>query len=143
MIQMQWQGTDGFFVSDDPDLLDVDRVHTWLSSESYWAAGRPLEVVRRSIEGSITLGCYSSGNTQVGVCRWVTDGATFGWLCDVFVDSGNRGRGLGVFLVESALSHPAVKGLRLLLLGTRDAQDLYSRFGFVAATGNWMEKRSR
>jgi len=118
-------GTNGFFVSDDQDLLDVERVHAWLSSESYWAAGRPLEVVRRSIEGSITLGCYSSESTQVGICRWVTDGATFGWLCDVFVDSGNRGRGLGVFLVESALAHPAVKGLRLLLLGTRDAQGLY------------------
>ena len=139
---MERQGTDGFFVSDDPNLLDVERVHAWLSTESYWAAGRPLEVVRRSIEGSITFGCYSSENSQVGVCRWVTDGATFGWLCDVFVDSGNRGRGLGVLLVESALSHPAVKGLRLLLLGTRDAQGLYSRFGFVPATGNWMEKRS-
>jgi ribosomal protein S18 acetylase RimI-like enzyme len=59
----------------------------------------------------------------------------------VFVDSGHRRCGLGVFLVESAMSHPAVEGLRLLLLGTRDAQGLYGRFGFVIATGNWMEKR--
>ena len=139
---MLWQGADGFFVSDDPDLVDTERVHAWLSNESYWAAGRPLEVVRRSIEGSITLGCYSSDASQVGVCRWVTDRATFGWLCDVFVDAGHRGRGLGVFLVESAMSHPALEGLRLLLLGTRDAQGLYSRFGFVTATGNWMEKRA-
>jgi GNAT superfamily N-acetyltransferase len=138
---MQWQRADGFFVSDDPELVDTGRVHAWLSNESYWAVGRPLEVVKRSIAGSITLGCYSSDGSQVGVCRWVTDRATFGWLCDVFVDSGHRRCGLGVFLVESAMSHPAVEGLRLLLLGTRDAQGLYGRFGFVIATGNWMEKR--
>jgi predicted GNAT family N-acyltransferase len=139
---MQWDRGDGYFVSDDGNLVDVDRVHDWLSNESYWASGRPIEVVRRSIEQSITLGCYEPGGNQIGVCRWVTDCATFGWLCDVFVDNGQRGRGLGVFLVQSALAHPAVQGLRLLLLGTRDAQDLYSRFGFVTSTGNWMEKRS-
>ena len=139
---MQWQGADGYFVSDDPNLVDVDRVHAWLSNESYWADGRPMEVVRRSIEGSITLGCYAPDGTQVGVCRWVTDCATFGWLCDVFIDADQRGRGLGVFLVESAMAHPAVQGLRLLLLGTRDAQGLYSRFGFVTSTRNWMELRA-
>ena len=143
VIGVQWRRDDGYFVSDDRDLVDVDRVHGWLANESYWASGRPLEVVRRSIEGSITLGCYAPDGNQAGICRWVTDCATFGWLCDVFVDVGQRGQGLGVFLVESAVQHPAVQGLRLLLLGTRDAQGLYSRFGFVTATGNWMEKRSR
>jgi GNAT superfamily N-acetyltransferase len=138
---MQWDRADGYFVSDDRNLVDVYRVHRWLADESYWARGRPLEVVRRSVEGSITLGCYAVDGNQVGVCRWVTDRATFGWLCDVFVDSGHRGRGLGVFLVDSAMAHPAVQGLRLLLLGTRDAQDLYSRFGFVSSSRNWMEKR--
>ncbi|MGO9342047.1 MAG: GNAT family N-acetyltransferase [Acidimicrobiales bacterium] len=129
-------------MTDDSDLVDVQRVHAWLSDESYWAAGRPLEVVRRSLEGSITLGCYAPDRSQVGVCRWVTDRATFGWLCDVFVDTGHRGKGLGVFLVGSAMAHPAVEGLRLLLLGTRDAHDLYSRFGFVAFGDRWMEKRN-
>ena len=140
---MQWRRDDGHFVSDDRDLVDVERIHEWLSSESYWANGRSLEVVRRSIEGSIVLGCYAPDGMQVALCRWVTDSATFGWLCDVFVDADQRGQGLGVFLVESAMKHPAVQGLRLLLLGTRDAQGLYSRFGFVTATGNWMEKRSQ
>jgi GNAT superfamily N-acetyltransferase len=139
---MQWRRDDGFFVTDDPELVDVERVHVWLCNESYWAAGRPLAVVRRSIEGSITLGCYAPDNSQVGLCRWVTDSATFGWLCDVFVDTGYRGKGLGVFLVESALAHPAVEDPRLLLLATRDAQGLYGRFGFVDSGGRWMEKRN-
>jgi GNAT superfamily N-acetyltransferase len=64
------------------------------------------------------------------VCRWITDTATFAWLCDVFVDAGYRGEGVGVFLVGAAMEHPAVAGLRLLL-GTRDAHPLYHRFGFT------------
>jgi GNAT superfamily N-acetyltransferase len=143
MAPREWHRADGYFVSDDRDLVDVDRVHAWLSDGSYWAAGRPIEVVRRSIDGSITLGCYASDGEQVGVCRWVTDSATFGWLCDVFVDTGQRGNGLGIFLVQSAMAHPAVRGLRLLLLGTRDAHGLYSRFGFVTSEANWMELRSQ
>jgi len=138
---MEWRRDDGHFVSDDRQLVDLERVHRWLSDESYWAAGRPFELVARSIENSVTLGCYNSAGLQVGICRWVTDSATFGWLCDVFVDAGHRGSGLGVFLVESALAHPAVEGLRLLLLATRDAHDLYGKFGFVNPTATFMERR--
>lgn len=77
---------------------------------------------------------------QVGFCRWVTDRATFAWLCDVFVDTPHRSRGLGVFLVRTAMEHPDVAGLRLVL-GTRDAHELYRRFGFdaLAAPERWME----
>jgi len=138
---MAWRRGDGYWVSDDKAHLDVDRIHRWLSVESYWAAGRSMEVVRRSLEGSITLGCYSRDGAMVGVCRWVTDSATFVWLCDVFIDTAERGSGLGVFLVGSAMSHPAVQGIRLLCLATHDAHGLYRQFGFGPATGSWMEVR--
>lgn len=140
---MESRRDDGYWVSDNPDHLDVDLIHGWLSEESYWAQGRSLELVKRSILESIAIGCYAPDGTQVGLCRWVTDSATFAWLCDVFVDAGHRGDGLGVFLVQSAMDHPAVQGIRLLLLGTRDAHGLYQRFGFGPASENLMERRSR
>ena len=118
-------------MSDKRERLDVARVHRWLSEESYWAAGRPYDVVARSHEHSIVLGCYDPQGELVGFCRWVTDQATFAWLCDVFVDPAERGKGLGVLLVEAATTHPVVDGLRAQFLGTRDAQGLYERFGFV------------
>jgi GNAT superfamily N-acetyltransferase len=133
---------DGYWVSDNPDPLDPDRIHGWLSQESYWAQGRSLELVKRSIRESIVIGCYAPDGAQVGLCRWVTDSATFAWLCDVFVDDRYRGGGLGVYLVQSAMDHPAVRGIRLLLLGTRDAHGLYQRFGFGPASENLMERRS-
>jgi GNAT superfamily N-acetyltransferase len=129
-------------VSDDRGLVDVAQVHAWLSSESYWAEGRPYEIVARSVERSLTLGLYGSDG-QVGVCRWVTDYSTFAWLCDVFVDAEARGAGLGTFLVGAAMDHPDVRDLRLQVLGTRDAHALYRRFGFTSLTSpeRWMERR--
>jgi GNAT superfamily N-acetyltransferase len=42
----------------------------------------------------------------------------------------HRGRGLGVWLVETVLAHPEVRDVRRVMLGTADAHGLYERFGF-------------
>lgn len=125
----RWEGPDGYTVDDDPSRLDLGFIHHWLSTESYWAQGRPLEVTERAVRASLNLGLYDRDGAQAGFCRWVTDQATFGWLCDVFVDGAHRGHQLGVFLVRCAVEHPAVRELRCVL-GTKDAHELYRRFGF-------------
>jgi GNAT superfamily N-acetyltransferase len=127
----EWNGPDGYWASDDPTLIDVDRVHGWLSTLSYWAENRPRPITERALARSLNLGLYDADGTQAGFCRWVTDGATFAWLCDVFIDPAHRGHGLGVFLVRVATGHPDVHGLRMLL-GTKDAHGLYRKFGFAA-----------
>ncbi len=138
---MRWPGPDGYWVSDDRSLVDLARVHEWLSTQSYWARGRSFEVVARSVEESLTLGLYGPDDEQVGMCRWVTDYSTFAWLCDVFVDTRVRGAGLGTFLVATATAHADVGGLRQVL-GTRDAHELYRRFGFesLGFPERWMER---
>ena len=70
---------------------------------------------------------------QAGFSRLVTDYATFAWLCDVFVLEPHRGQGLGKWLVETAVGHPDVAGLRFLL-ATYDAHGLYEQFGFEPAS---------
>jgi GNAT superfamily N-acetyltransferase/uncharacterized damage-inducible protein DinB len=119
-----------FLVSTDPARLDVPLIHDFVSNRSYWAVGRPLEVVQRSIANSLCFGLYERGR-QVAFARVVTDRATFAWLCDVFVLEPYRGRGLSKWLIGCVLSHPALQGLRRVLLGTRDAHGLYERFGFT------------
>jgi GNAT superfamily N-acetyltransferase len=135
--------SDGFVVSDDRERFNVTRVHRWLSEESYWAAGSSLDVVTKSIYGSISLGCFTFDGEQVGITRVVTDGAVFALISDVFVDANYRGRGLGKFLVQSAVERPEVKDVRRMLLATSDAHELYRRFGFskLASPDRWMEKR--
>ena len=81
-------------ISTDPSLVDVALVHRWLSTDAYWALGRPREVVERSVAESLNVGAYDDG-VQVGYARVVTDRATFGWICDVYVDPSRRGAGIG------------------------------------------------
>jgi GNAT superfamily N-acetyltransferase len=122
-------------------MLDLEVVHGFLR-RSYWAAGVPENVVRRSIENSLCFGVYR-GEEQAGFARVVTDRATFAYLADVFVLEEHRGRGIGKWLVEVILSHPDLQGLRRWMLATRDAHDLYRRYAFteLARPGIFMEKK--
>jgi GNAT superfamily N-acetyltransferase len=131
-----------YTISTDPARVDVDLVHRYLAEDSYWAEGVPREVVERSIEHSLVFGLYE-GERQVGFARVVTDRATFAWLADVFVLKAERGQGLGKWLVECVMQHPDLRNLRRWMLGTRDAQELYRRFGFaeLAEPGRFMEVR--
>ena len=132
-----------YTISDDRARLDMDVIHGFLSRESYWARGRSRERVERSIENSLAFGVYRADGRQVGFARVVTDRATFAWLADVFVVSEERGRGLSKWLVECALAHPELQNLRRWLLATRDAQELYRRYGFTEpenAKVTYMEK---
>ena len=60
----------------------------------------------------------------------ISDRATYGYLCDVFVDETQRRSGVGTFLMECVMSHPDLKGLERWSLATRDAHALYRKFGF-------------
>ena len=134
----------GVRISTDPADVDLDWVHAALSERAYWALGRSREVVEHSIRSSICFGAYE-GDRQVGFARVVTDEATFGWVCDVFVEEAWRGRGVGVRLVEAIASDPRLDGLRLVL-ATRDAGDLYRTHGGFQPLANperWMERPRR
>jgi GNAT superfamily N-acetyltransferase len=125
----EWR-RDGFLVTDDPARVDVDVVHTYLSTESYWATHRTRDETEAALAGSwcFTLIDESTG-VVVGFARLVTDRVTYGWVADVFVVRECQGRGLGVFLMASVAD--AAQGINRLQLGTRDAHSLYAKFGFT------------
>jgi GNAT superfamily N-acetyltransferase len=125
---MTWT-KDEFILTTDKSRIDVSFVHHFLR-HSYWAQNIPLEVVQQSIEGSLCF-CLLHTTGQVGFARVITDGATFGYLADVFVDEAWRGKGLSKWMMENIIQHPSLTGLRRLLLATRDAHGLYQQFGFT------------
>jgi GNAT superfamily N-acetyltransferase len=125
---VEWQ-RDGYTISDDPERLDRDAIHRFLAT-AYWSPGIPRDVVERSIGGSLPFGLYAPDGRQVGFARAITDRATFCWIGDVFVLPGERGHGLGLWLMETVVAHPALQGLRRWLLATRDAHELYRKIGF-------------
>jgi GNAT superfamily N-acetyltransferase len=120
---------DGYVISTDRARLDLDAIWGFLRT-SYWSPNVPREIVERSVERSLAFGLYAGDGRQAGFARVVTDGTTFAWIADVFVLEPHRGHGLGVWLMETVLSHPDVSGARMVFLGTTDAHSLYERFGF-------------
>lgn len=123
-----------FLISTDPARLDLDYLCRALNA-TYWAQGRPPEVIRASVRNSLCFGVYRKATQeQVGFARVVTDQATFSWVCDVLIDERCRGQGLGKWLVACVVAHPWVKNTTSLL-GTRDAHGLYEKFGYQRSEG--------
>ncbi|MEV5431325.1 GNAT family N-acetyltransferase [Streptomyces sp. NPDC052701] len=124
---------EGYEISADRARIDAGRVHHWLSTDAYWALGRPRARQDRAIEGSLNFGVYDTvSGEQVAYARIVTDRATFAWLCDVYVDPSARGKGIGTALVAAVREHLRPCGLRRVLLATHDAHGVYEKLGFRA-----------
>ena len=117
-----------YLVTTDPERLDLDAVHAYLS-RSFWATGISKELVAKAMTHSLCFGLFHE-RTQIGFARIVTDHSTYAYLCDVYVLENYQGRGLGKWMVEFVMTHPELQGLRRFQLVTRDAHGLYSRFGF-------------
>jgi len=118
-----------FVISTDRDRLNVDLIHDFLTN-SYWAKGITREIVVRSIEHSLCFGIYEH-EAQVGFARVISDCTTFAYIGDVFVLEPQRGRGLSKWLMECIVQHPALQNLRRWVLLTRDAHQLYAKYGFT------------
>jgi GNAT superfamily N-acetyltransferase len=119
----------GYELDDDVTRVDVDVVTRYLRDESYWATGRSRATTERLVrEASRVVGLYQD-DAMVGFSRVVSDEVAFAFLFDVFVLNDDRGRGLGVELVREAVENGPHADLPWHL-GTRDAHELYGRFGF-------------
>ncbi len=129
-----------YLISTDKSRLDLTLIHNFLTT-SYWATGIPLEVVRRSVEHSLSFGLYKE-DQQIGYARVITDYATFAYLGDVFILEPFRGQGLSKWLMEVVVTHPELQGFRRWILLTKDAHGLYKKVGFteVKTPERYMER---
>ncbi len=118
-----------FILSWDPAAQQAERIHAYLT-QSYWAEGIPLALVKKSLEHSLCFGVFTQGE-QIALSRVITDRATYMYLCDVYVLEPYRGQGLAGWMMEAILAHPDLQGLRRFSLATRDAHKLYARYGFT------------
>jgi GNAT superfamily N-acetyltransferase len=136
------EGSKGSYVlSDDPGRLDLTAIHEYLK-RAYWAENIPFDVVERSVRNSLCIGAYTAAGEQIGLVRCISDYATFCYVCDVYVLEEHRGQGLSKALMQRAVDHPKLQGLRRWGLVTWDAHGLYEQFGFTALSrpDRFMEK---
>jgi len=131
---------DNFTISTDPARLDMDAICDFLS-RAYWAKGRPRAATERAYDHSLVFGLYD-GTRQIGVTRVVSDFSVFAYLMDVFVHEEYRGKGIGAWLLETVFNYPDLKNVRRWMLTTRDAHELYARFGFkiLDDASKWMDR---
>lgn len=120
----------GYTISTDKSRLDVEAIHDYLSNRSYWARGRSIEAVRRSIDHSFCFGVYYKDNYFAGFARVLTDFTVLAYLMDLFILERHRKRGLGKRLVAAIINDPSFRDVRFWRLDTKDAHELYRKFGF-------------
>jgi GNAT superfamily N-acetyltransferase len=131
---------DGYELDDDPRRIDRAKVHAWISEDTYWAKGRTREAQDRLIdEAQRVVGLYHDGR-QIGFTRTSSDGSSYAYLADVYVEPELRGRGLGVELVRFSVDEGPYAD-RVWLLHTRDAHELYRLVGFHDPSERLMERR--
>jgi GNAT superfamily N-acetyltransferase len=133
---------DGYELDDDPARIDLEAVHRYLSEESYWAKGRPRDVMDELVDTAArVVGLYKDGE-QVGFSRTLSDRHAQSYLADVYVLDGHRGRGLGVELVRFSVDEGPLARTKWFL-HTADAHDLYRKFGFAEPGDRALERWSR
>ena len=129
---------DGYELDDDRGRIDRDAVHDYLA-RSYWAEGRPRGVQDALIDNaSRVVGLYRDLE-QVGFSRAISDGHVQSYLADVYVLEEHRGHGLGVELVRFSVDEGPLAGTKWYL-HTRDAHDLYRKFGFAEPSERALER---
>ena len=126
---MRRELADGLELDDDRERVDVDAVYRYLSEQAYWVMGRSRETIERLVRESTRVIAAYDGGILIGFCRVISDGSNMAWLGDVFVYPEFRGRGVGVELVREAVEFPEHRDMQWYL-GTRDAHQLYAKFGF-------------
>ena len=120
----------GYTITTDKSLMQPSDVYQWLSEISYWTNCVPKDIFMRSFENSYCIGALINGR-QVGFGRLITDYATFAYLADVYVEEPHRGIGLATKMMELLFNLDWVKNLRGIKLATKDAHELYRKFGFT------------
>ncbi len=119
---------DGFILTDEPQNFDLPAIAALVQS-AYWAADRSVEQITESLTHSTCLVLTCNGVT-VGFVRALSDYSVNSYICDFVVAPEHQSRGLGTWMLETLMAHPALARTSQLLV-TFDAQPFYARHGFA------------
>ena len=116
-------------ISTDKSKLQVDVIHQFLTT-TYWATGRSLEEVKKTIKTCFCFGVYLN-EKQIGFARIATDYTVFAFVMDVFILPAYRGKGYSKQLMNAINEAPQLQSCKVWMLKTSDAHNLYKQFGYT------------
>jgi GNAT superfamily N-acetyltransferase len=119
---------DGFLLTDEPLRFDLPAIAALVQS-AYWAAERSVEQIAESLTHSTCLVLTRDGAT-VGFVRAISDYSVNSYICDFVIVPEHQSRGLGTWMLETLMAHPALARTSQFLV-TFDAQKFYERHGFA------------
>lgn len=117
-------------ISTDKSKLDIPFIQNFLK-DTYWAKGRTIETVQKSIDNSLCFGIYLD-DVQVGFARVLSDLVSIAHLMDVFIVENQRGKGYSSILINAMMNDPQLQEIKIWGLATLDAHFLYKKFGFTS-----------
>ena len=115
-------------ISTDKSKLQIDVIHQYLTT-AYWAKGRTIDEVKKTIENCLCFGVYLE-ERQIGFARVCTDYTIFAYLMDVFILPEFRGKGYSKELMKAINEESKLQSCRVWMLKTSDAHGLYKQFGY-------------
>jgi GNAT superfamily N-acetyltransferase len=118
---------DIFFSSSKKDM-DMELIFNFINN-SYWGKTRTFEEQKKAVENTLNFGLFHDGK-QIAFTRVMTDFVFFAYILDVFVIDDYQGKGLSKLLMNNILNQESIKNVDKWILATRDAHELYSKFGF-------------
>ncbi len=116
-------------ISTDKSKLQIEVIQGFLTT-TYWANGRTIDEVKKTIEHCLCFGVYFE-DKQIGFARIATDYTVFAYLMDVFILPNYRGKGYSKQLMKAIHEEPQLKACKVWMLKTSDAHGLYKQFGFT------------
>lgn len=137
---------DGFFISTDPSLVDLQAVNKALESEQLpWAKALSEEELQALLQHSVWFGVYSATaepadtadstaleakSGMIGLARVISDRVTMAYLTDVYILPEYQSRGLGGWLIDCVKEWWDLmpSGRQLLLITTEGKKaDYYAK----------------
>jgi len=103
-----------------------------------WSRGCTQQDVHGMLNGSaLNLTLVDEEGLLAGFARALSDGSMTAFLLDVIVAPAWRGQGLGRRLMDAALGHPTLSGVRQFqLFCSQEQVAFYEQWGFTTDLGD-------
>ena len=122
---------DAYRLSADLEPVSWERL-----SRVYTDAPLPVEQDAerlRQLYGKSQVCCFAwHGDDLVGACRALSDGDTWGFICDLVVDPEHQGRGLGRRILDWTVAELDVE--KVMLACVKGQEGFYGKAGFLRHT---------